>query len=466
MKEEIGAAGTIRGSWNAEARATIALAWPLVLTNLAQTAMTATDVVLLGRLSADALAAGALGSNLYFAIMIFGLGLTSATAPMIARELGRKGHSVRDVRRTVRQGLWAAVAIAVPIWLVLWHSEAILLAMGQEPRLAVQAGHYVRALEWSFLPFLFYLVLRSFISALERPLWALAISVVAVAINGLAAWGLIFGRFGLPRLELVGAGLATTLADTFMFAALAIVLYSDRKFRRYHLFGRFWRADWRRFAELWRLGLPIGATLVFEVSVFNASTFLMGLISAASIAAHSIALQIASLCFMVPLGLSQAATVRVGRAYGAHDVEGIRRAGWTAFAMGLGFMVGTALTMILMPRTLVGVFLDLDLPANAPVVDLAVSFLALAALFQLADGGQAVAAGMLRGLHDTRMPMIYAAVGYWGVGLAVGVILAFILKLGGIGIWIGLAAGLIVVALLLIARWLRRDRLGLVAPGR
>ena len=455
-----------RRTWRAEARATIALAWPLILTNLAQTAMTATDVVLIGRLGADALAAGALGSNLYFATMIFGLGLTTATAPMIARELGRKGHSVRDVRRTVRQGMWAAVVIAVPIWFVLWHSESILLAMGQEPRLALQAGHYVRALEWSILPFFLYLVLRSFISALERPLWALAISLVAVVLNALTAWSLIFGHFGLPRLGLVGAGLATTLSDTMMFAALAIVLYTDRKFRRYYLFGRFWRADWARFAELWRLGLPIGATMVFEVAVFNASTLLMGLISAASISAHSIALQIASLSFMVPLGLSQAATVRVGRAYGAHDVEGIRRAGWTAFAMGTGFMATMALVMILVPRTLVGVFLDIDLPANAPVVDLAVSFLALAALFQLADGAQVVTAGMLRGLHDTRMPMIYAAIGYWGVGLVLGLLLGFVAKLGGVGIWIGLAAGLFVVALLLIARWLGRDRLGLVALGR
>jgi multidrug resistance protein, MATE family len=413
----VSTAAVTRRIWRAEARATIALAWPLILTNLAQTAMTATDVVLIGRLGADALAAGALGSNLYFATMIFGLGLTTATAPMIARELGRKGHSVRDVRRTVRQGMWAAVVIAVPIWLVLWHSESILLAMGQEPGLALQAGHYVRALEWSILPFFLYLVLRSFVSALERPLWALAISLAAVVLNALTAWSLIFGHLGLPRLGFVGAGLATTLSDAMMFAALAIVLTTDRKFRRYHLFGRFWRADWARFAELWRLGLPIGATMVFEVAVFNASTFLMGLISAASIGAHSIALQIASLSFMVPLGLSQAATVRVGRAYGARDVEGIRRAGWTAFAMGTGFMATMGLVMILVPRTLVGIFLDIDVAANAPVVDLAVSFLALAALFQLADGAQVVTAGMLRGLHDTRMPMIYAAIGYWGVGL-------------------------------------------------
>ncbi|MDP1839401.1 MAG: MATE family efflux transporter [Reyranella sp.] len=466
MTEAISQTTTTRQAWTVEARATLALGWPLILTNLAQTLMTATDVVMLGWLGPDALAAGALGSNLYFATMIFGLGLTTATAPMIARELGRKGHSVRDVRRTVRQGMWAAVAIALPIWLLLWHSEAILLLMGQEPTLAVQASHYMRALQWSILPFFFFLVLRSFISALERPLWALAVGAGGVVVNAVAAWCLIFGHLGLPRLGLVGAGIATTLANVLMFAALAIVVYTDRKFRRYHLFGRFWRADWPRFRAVWHLGLPIGATLVFEVTVFNASTFLMGLISVASIAAHSIALQIASLCFMVPLGLSQAATVRVGRAYGAHDVDGIRRAGWTAFALGVGFMVLTGLTMILFPRTLVGVFLDLEAPANAVVVNLAVSFLAVAALFQVADGAQAVAAGMLRGLHDTRMPMIYAGLGYWGIGLLLGVVLAFPARQGGIGIWIGLATGLVVVAILLVARWLRRERLGLLAPGR
>ncbi|HKV15074.1 MAG TPA: MATE family efflux transporter [Reyranella sp.] len=450
-------------AWRAEGRATLVLAWPLILTNLAQTAMTATDVLLMGRLGPETLAAGALGSNLYFATMIFGLGLTTATAPMIARELGRKSHSVRDVRRTVRQGLWAAVVIAVPIWLVLWHTEAILLAMGQRPDLALHASHYMRTLQWSILPFFFYLVLRSFVSALERPRWAMAIGLAGVAVNAFAAWCLIFGNLGLPRLELVGAGIATTLADTFMVAALAVVLHADRRFRRYHLFGRFWRADWPRFIELWRLGMPIGATLVFEVAVFNASTFLMGLIGEDSIAAHSIALQIASLSFMVPLGLSQAATVRVGRAFGAGDAEGVGRAGWTALAMGTAFMATAALVMILAPRTLIGVFLDLDVPTNAPVVDLAVSFLALAALFQLADGGQAVAAGMLRGLHDTRVPMVYAGLGYWGIGLVVGVVLAFVVKLEGIGIWIGLAAGLTTVAILLLTRWLRRERLGLLA---
>ncbi|MDJ1160054.1 MATE family efflux transporter [Chelatococcus sp. SYSU_G07232] len=454
-----------RLAWGEEVRSTLALSWPLILTNLAQTALTATDVVMMGWAGPDMLAAGALGSNLYFALMIFGLGIVTATAPLIAREIGRKRHSVRDVRRTVRQGLWVATAISIPFWIVLWHAEAILDAMGQEPALAAEAGAYVRALQWGILPFLGYIVLRSFISALERPTWALAVAGLAVVFNALADWVLIFGHLGFPRLGIVGAGIASSLASLFMFSGLALVLLVDRRFRRYRLFGRFWRADWCRFREVWRLGLPIGATLAFEVTIFNAAVFLMGLIGAASLAAHSIAIQIASLSFMVPLGLGQAATVRVGLAYGADDTQGIRRAGWTAFAMGVGFMACTALVMMAAPRMLVGVFLDLDDPANAPVVELAVSFLFFAALFQVVDGAQAVGAGMLRGLHDTRVPMVYAALGYWGVGLPLGTALAFPAGLAGRGIWIGLATGLAIVAALMLQRWLRRERLGLVYLG-
>jgi MATE family multidrug resistance protein len=249
-----------------------------------------------------------------------------------------------------------------------------------------------------------------------------------------------------------------------MFFGLAVVISLDRTLRRYHLFGRFWRADWARYRALWRIGVPIGLTLAFEVTIFNAAALLMGRFGASELAAHAIALQIASFTFMVPLGVSQAVTVRVGLAYGAGDPHGVTRAGWMAFALGVGFMAGTALLMVVAPRTLVGFFLDTADPANAPVVGFALSFLMLAALFQLADGAQAVGAGMLRGLQDTRVPMIYAAIGYWGIGLPVGVALGFGTGLRGVGIWIGLALGLAVVAGLMLWRWTRRGRLGLM-PG-
>lgn len=449
--------------WREEMRAMLALAWPMILTNLAQVAMTATDVAIIGRLGPQALAAGALGSNLYFAPLIFGLGFAYATAPMMAAELGRRKHSVRDVRRTVRQGLWLSVLASIPIWILLWNGAAILRAMGQDPALAEQAGIYLRTLMWAVLPFYGYIVLRSFISALERPGWALVIMVISVLINAGLNWVLVFGNLGAPEMGIAGSGLATSIATFFMFFGLAGVISVERTFRRYRLFGRFWRADWPRFIALLKLGAPISGILAFEVTIFNAAAFLMGLIGSAQLAAHAIALQIASVSFMVPLGLGQAATVRVGLAFGARDSEGVTRAGWAAYVLGVSFMALMALVMLAFPKLLIGAFLNVSDPANAAVVSFAVTFLFFAALFQIVDGAQAVSAGMLRGLQDTNVPMLFAAIGYWGIGLPMGVLLAFQFGLGGSGIWIGLFSGLAVVAALLLYRWLKRDRLDLMA---
>jgi multidrug resistance protein, MATE family len=445
--------------WLSEARATLSLAWPMILTNLAQTAMTVTDVMMLGRLSPEALAAGTLGHNLYFLPLIFGLGLMLAASPMMASAIGRKTRSVRDVRRTVLQGLWLAVAVTVPIWLILWQTEAILLATGQDPGLSAAAADYMRALQWAALPFYGYIVLRSFISALERPGWALVVAFVCVVFNAAANWCLIFGNFGFPALGLTGAGLATTFSSVLMFSGLVAVVSLVRQFRRFSVFGRFWRPDWPRFRGLLRLGLPIAGILTFEVSIFNLAALLMGRIDTVSLAAHAIAIQIASVSFMVPMGLGQAVTVRVGRAYGAENADAITRAGWTAFVMGVSFMALMALLMFFAPHLLIAGFLDLEAPANQPVIAMAVTFLAFAALFQIADGAQAVGSGMLRGLHDTKVPMIYAAIGYWGIGLPLSVILGFPMGLGGVGIWIGLCAGLAIVSVLLLLRWLGREKL-------
>ncbi len=455
-----------RQAWLDEVRATLALAWPLILTNLLQIALTTTDVIMMGRLGPDALAAGVLGANFFFAFVIFGIGLVSAVAPMVARERGLRSYAVRDVRRTVRQGLWSAVAIAIPVWTILWFAKPILLALGQEPDIAAAAARYLSTLQWAYLPFLGYITMRNFIAAVERPLWGLWAGGIGFVANALGAWCLIFGELGFPRLELLGAGIATTLSSTAMFGVLALVATFDRRFRRYHIFGRFWRPDWRRFRQLWALGLPIAVTLVFEVSIFNAAVILMGLIGKTALAAHSIAIQIASVAFMVPLGFGQAVTVRVGRAYGAGDRAAITRAGWTAFAMGVGFMAVTASLMLFAPHLLIAAFLDTDAPANLPVVELAVTFLAIAAVFQLVDGAQAVGSGMLRGLHDTRVPMFLAGLGYWGIGFPLGVVLGFPLKLGGAGVWIGLASGLAVVAVLMTTRWVMRERLGLIGPAK
>jgi MATE family multidrug resistance protein len=451
-----------RDAWLGEFRATLVLGWPLVLTNLAQIALTTTDVLVLGRVGPAVLAAGTLGVNLYLAILIFGIGVVTATSPMMANALGRKLHMVRDVRRTFRQGLWSAVIIALPSWLVLWHTEPILLLFDQEPELAAAAQTFVHELQWGLLPALGYIVLRSYVAALERPLWALMITGTAILFNVAANWILVFGHLGFPALGLRGSGMATSLSNLFLFVGLAVVVTFGKRFRRYRLFGRWWRPDWPRLGTLWRIGLPIGAALAFEITVFNAAVFLMGQFGTAAIAAHAIAIQIASVSFMVPMGLAQAATVRVGRAYGAGDIDGVTRAGWTAFAIAIAFMSTTSVLLIAAPELLIAAFVDIADPANAQVVSLAVSFLVCAAVFQIADGAQVVGAGMLRGLNDTRVPMIYAGLGYWGFGMSLSLLFAFKLGFGGVGIWIGLASGLVAVAILMIRRWTRRARLKLV----
>ncbi|MGV3481531.1 MAG: MATE family efflux transporter [Sphingobium sp.] len=458
-------AGTAQREWRTEMRATVLLALPLIFGNLAQSAIYATDLIWLGRLGADSLAAAALGVNLYTACMIFGMGLMTAASPMIARERGRRFNSIRDVRRTVRQSCWAAVTIALPLWAVMWNGEAILLLMDQDPALAAMAGTMLRWLQWGLLPYLFFLALRNYVSALERPRWAVGVLVAGLPINALLAWILIFGHFGMPKMGLAGAGLASALTNSLLFLGLTAVVVTDRQFRRYRLFGRFWVADWPRYRAVWALGLPIAVTLAFEVTVFNAAVFLMGLIDKPSLAAHAIAIQISAMAFMVPMGLAQAATVRVGFWQGRGDARAVARAGWLSLAIALGFSVLAAAVLIGAPRLLIGVFLDLDDPANALVARLAVSFLAVAALFQIVDGAQAVGAGVLRGLHDTRVPMLYAGVGYWVIGIGVGTVLAFPLGMRGIGIWLGLASGLAAVAVLMVLRWVRRDRLGLIATG-
>lgn len=452
--------------WRTEARATLALAWPIVLTNVAQIAMTTTDVMILGRLGPEALAAGGLGANLYFALIIFGIGVTAAVSPMLARALGENRFAVREVRRTVRQGLWISVLLALPMWAVFWFAAPVLRAIGQNPDLAAQAQTYMRGMMWGAMPFLGYLVLRHFVAALERPRAALLVTFAGVAFNAVANIVLVFGLYGLPKLGIFGSGLATSLSNLLLFIGMAAIVLTDKKFRRYHLFGFFWHRDFPRLRALWRLGLPIGAALTFEVTIFNAAAFLMGLIGTASLAAHMIAIQIASFTFMIPMGIAQAATVRIGIADGAGDRHGVTRAGWCAYALAMAVMISTAAVMIFKPLWPIQAFIRMDDPANAEVIRLAISFLLVAGFFQIFDGAQVMGAGLLRGLHDTRVPMIFAAIGYWGIGLPLGAFLAFTLRMEGHGIWIGLAAGLGAVAALMLMRWARRDklRLGVSAP--
>lgn len=451
-----------RRRWRAEARAVFALAWPIVLGNLTHMAIFATDTAFIGHYAPHALAAAALATNLVHMLMSLGFGLAMAAAPMMANSLGRGLHAVREVRRTVRQALWVVWAYAALAVGVLWQGEAIFRLFGQDAALAAEAAAYLGIIRWMIFPLLGFWVLRFFILTLNRPRVTLVATLGGILFNALANYALVFGHFGLPEMGLAGSGFATVLASLFLFGALAVACLRDRQFRRYAVFGRFWRADWPRFAELWRLGLPIGVTSAMEGVLFGGGAFVVGHFGAESLAAHAIVMQLCAFAFMIPLGLSEAATIRVGLWAGKGDEAGVTVAGDAALSLAVACAVFTASAMVLAPGLLIAPFLAADAPGGAAIADLAARFLLFAALFQVADCVQMVGAGALRGLKDARMHMAFILVGHLLLAAPIGIGLAFAGGMGGRGVWAGFVVGLFCVAVMVLWRWRARQRLGLL----
>ncbi|ONF95830.1 MATE family efflux transporter [Sphingomonas jeddahensis] len=446
----------------AELSALARLAGPLVGANLLQMAVSAVDVIFVARLGTVDLAAATLGVFMFNLSMYALIGLTSAAAPLIAAELGRRKHAVREVRRSVRMALWVGAAGALPVLLILAHGETLLLLAGQDPEVSRRAGRFLDIILIAIIPGTAAGIMRTAAAALGRPGWAFVVTGLALAVSILTNWMLVFGNLGAPALGLEGSALASVISLTAMALAYAAIFRFDQRLRRYRLFGRWWVTEWSRFREIIRLGVPIMLTWIFEGALFGGAAVLMGLIGVNEVAAHAVALNIAAIAFQVPFGIAQAATIRVGMAYGARDRDWIARAGRVALILGIGFMGLTAAAIWATPRLFVSAYVDVDAPQNAVVVGLAVQYLALAAMFQLVDGAQAVAAGVLRGLQDTRVPMLIALFGYWVIGFGTSILLGFQAGWAGVGIWTGLAVGLLAVSILLMWRWYARERLGLL----
>lgn len=447
-------------SWGAEFRASFALAWPLIIAQLASNLLFTTDVVLMGWLGPKYLAAGTLAGAFLMPFQLTGVGIVGAVAPLVAQARGRR--DIKAVRRYVRQGFWVAILVSTLLVPIVLSMKPVYLALGQDPEVVEIAQSYMLYGFWMLYPVLGTMVLRSFLSAFAATRVILLVTVIGVLVNAVLAYTLIFGHFGFPRLELRGAAIATGLVNLLMFCALLGYALTHKRLRRFHILIRFLKPDWPRFIEILKVGLPIGITVAAEVGLFSVAAMLMGRLGTNETAAHAVALQLASTAFMVPLGLGMAATVRVGLAYGRGDKEGIRKAAWMAVMLGVGFMTLTASLFLAMPHALVSIFLDSRDPMNADALALAAGYLAIAGLFQLADGAQVVAAHSLRGLSDTRMPSLLAIFGYWCVGLPVAYVLGFVLDLRGVGVWLGLATGLAFVAVLLLSRFAMRERLGLL----
>ncbi len=448
-------------SWGQELRATLALAVPLAATNLLQMLIHAVDVIFIARLGDKPLAASSLG------VAIFGLtvwamtGLVGACAPLISAERGRRLHSVRDIRRTVRMGMWVAVLFGLVGMAIAFGGEALLLASGQEPEIAALAGDFLAIIAFAMIPMVLAGVFRIFVAALGKPGYATAITLLALGTNLLGNWALVFGNLGMPALGLTGSALSSVITALAMLAAYVFVIGRDRTLRRYRIFGRWWRPEWSRLKQIMVIGTPIALTVLAEAGLFSGAALLMGRIGETELAAHTLALNIAALAFQIPFGTAQAATIRVGFHHGAGDRVAAGRAGWVALVIGTGFMSTTALAMVLVPEAMLWVYVDPEAPANAALVAFALQYLVLAAIFQLADGVQAVGAGALRGLQDTRVPMWIAIFSYWVPGFGIAIWLGFYTPLEGTGVWIGLATGLFFAAAGLLWRWARRDALGL-----
>ena len=447
--------------WRGEFAATFRLSWPLAAANLLQMLTYAVDVIFIARLGEEQLAASALTIALFGLVMWALSGLTGAVAPVAAAELGERAPALRPVRRSVRMALWLSVVSGIAGMGICLLLGPIMRATGQEPAIIAMATEYNTLLVFSMVPFLINNVLRSFVSTLDRPIFATVITAGGIFVNAFANYAFIFGNFGAPELGLRGAAVATIITTLVTLAAYVTAIRLDTRLHRYRIFGRLWSPDWQRFLLIARVGTPIALTITAEAGIFGAAAFLMGNIGASQLAAHTVALQIAALAFQVPFGVGQAATIRVGYFYGARDPEGMRRAGWMAIAVGTGFMALTALAMIVIPKPLLAIYVDPWDPKNAVLVGFALKYIVIAAAFQLFDGMQAVAAGALRGLQDTRVPMWIAAFAYWVPGIGTALYLGFYTPLEGVGVWIGLAVGLFCAAILLTWRWAHRDRLDL-----
>jgi MATE family multidrug resistance protein len=448
--------------WRDEMIETIRLSFPIALTQLGQVAMMTTDLAMIGRLGDAAIAAAALGQIVLFVAFVAGLGIVSAVAPLAAQAFGAR--EPRMVRRALRVGLWAAVLLGVPLSLVQMHGEALLLLAGQDKQAAALAQEYLFGLGWCIVPAWGYIAIRNFMSAVNRPEPALWVTLAAIPLNAFLAFGLINGVFGLPRLGILGAGVATTIVNVLMCAALIWMCYAMRPFRKYQVLGRFWRFDGAVFAKLLVVGLPISGSFLLEFGLFAGAGLLMGWIGTAALAAHQIAIQVASIIFMVPFGITMAATVRVGQAVGRRDPAAARRSGFAALILAAAFMVTMVIAVTLTRDAIPHLFLN-DAAGNAATLALTSTLLGFGTCFFVFDGLQTVALGALRGLNDTRVPLVFAALSFWLVGFASAYHLGFAAGYGAPGIWIGLTMGLVVFATLLVWRFRRLTAHGRLPAG-
>ena len=439
-------------TWQEETRILLALGIPMALTQLIAFAVYTIDVLMIGRISPEDLAAASLGTVIYFALWMVGSGPVMAVAPLVSQALGANQNDTRDVRRSVRMALWAIFMLFPVVLVALALTEPVALALGQDPAVSKKAGAYVLALAFGWPFALGTMVLRNFLAALEKTKIPMVLAGMTTLINAGLNYLLIFGKFGFPRLELVGAGIASSLSYTTGFLLFVAYIQIDKRAKTFDLFDRFWISDWPRLREVVALGWPISLTTIFEGMLFNTAVILMGLIGIMEVAAYQISINVVALAFMLPWGLSMAGAVRIGLAKGAENDAAIKRSASVTLVAATLSIVAIALTIAIFPVGVAAFYLDIDDPVNAEVIRLVLLFLPIAAAFMIFDAAQVAANQLLRGLKDVRWPMYLTGVSYWLIGFPVAMVLGLWTPLGSVGIWYGLTAGLMAATLLLGGR--------------
>ncbi len=438
-------------SYPDHARAVLVLGLPLIGGHLGQVAIGVTDTIMLGRYGVEELAAMTAAGSWFFVLFLMGSGFAWAVMPMVA-SYDAEGDEV-NLRRATRMGLWLSLAFALAAMPLMIWSETILLGLGQSEQVARDGAAYLQIAGWGIIPALIVMTFKSYLAALERTQVVLWITLAAALTNGLANYAFIFGNWGAPEMGIAGAAVASLATQLVSLAG--VVAYALWALPEHGILVRLWRPDLEMLGRVFRLGWPISLTSLSEVGLFAASAMMMGWLGTIPLAAHGIALQLASITFMVHLGLANVATIRAGNAYGRHDLPHMERGARTVILMSLAMAVATMIVFVTLPVPLIGIFVDAGQAAQDEVVAIGVVLLALAALFQLVDGAQVVALGLLRGVQDTRVPMVLAGVSYWVIGMPASYGLGFVLDWGGVGVWVGLVLGLTCAGVALMIRFWR-----------
>src|SRR5580698_3491023 len=440
--------GQEKSEWRAELSAMVALAIPVVLSELGWMAQGVVDTIMVGKLGPAAIGAVALGNAVFYTPSLFGFGILLGLDTLVAQAYGRKDYD--GCHRWLAQGVYLALALAPVIMAVLALASYGYARVGIGAEVAIPAGSYLRILNWSTLPLLIYAGSRRYLQGVGQVRFVTATFIGANLLNWLGNWVLIYGKWGAPRMGVDGSALSTVVARIFMALALLGFAWRYERSRGHPLFRHWAGPSATMLKQLTRLGAPAAGQILAEVGAWNLATLAAGWLTPVALATHQIALNYAALSYMVPLGVSAPAAVSVGHAVGAGDPARARRAGWLALALGTGFMLCAAVVFLVAPRPLIALY-----TTDAQVMAVGPALLFLAAAFQIFDGIQTVSTGALRGLGETRVPMWANLVGYWVIGLPLGLALCFLLKWGVYGLWIGLTLALVVIASTLILRWNR-----------